>query len=80
AIAVTIAQHKKHKSLQTFIQRAEQKAARHRTIELAKSIIMKTRQISDDEAYRVLCLRARDNHALIETVADEIVKSESIRH
>jgi AmiR/NasT family two-component response regulator len=80
AIAVTIAQHKKHKSLQAFIQRAEQKAARHRTIELAKSIIMKTRQLSDDEAYRVLCLQARDNHALIETVADEIVKSGSIRH
>ncbi|MEI6002059.1 transporter substrate-binding protein [Paraburkholderia bengalensis] len=63
------------KSLQTFIQRAEEKAARQRTIELAKSIIMKTHQLSDDEAYRVLCSHARDNQALIETVAHEVVRA-----
>jgi AmiR/NasT family two-component response regulator len=75
AIALTMAQHKKRKSLQTFIQRAEEKAARQRTIELAKSIIMKTHQLSDDEAYRVLCSHARDNQALIETVAHEVVRA-----
>lgn len=79
AIAVTIAQHKKHKSLQQFIHRAEQKAGKQRTIELAKSIIMKTRQLSGDEAYKVLCSQARNNQALIENVADEIVRTGTMR-
>ncbi|MGF6780264.1 ANTAR domain-containing response regulator [Paraburkholderia sp. GAS334] len=79
AIAVTVAQHKKQKSLEKYIQRAEEKASKQRTIELAKSILMKSQQLSEEDAYRALCLQARDNHALIEAVADEIVRTDSMR-
>jgi AmiR/NasT family two-component response regulator len=80
AIAVTLAQHKTQKSLEKHIKRAEEKAARQRTIALAKSILMKTRQLSDEDAYLLLQTQARVNHSHIETVADEIVRADSIRN
>jgi AmiR/NasT family two-component response regulator len=79
AIAVTLAQHKTQKSLEKSIKRAEEKAARQRTIELAKSILMKTQQLSDEDAYLLLQTQARVNRSRIETVADNIVRADSVR-
>lgn len=80
AIAVTLAQHKTQKTLEKTIKRAEEKAAKQRTIELAKSILMKKQQLSDEDAYLALQTQARMNHLHIETVADEIVRADAVRN
>jgi AmiR/NasT family two-component response regulator len=79
AIAVTLAQHKTQKTLEKTIRRVEEKSAKQRTIELAKSILMKTQQISDKDAYLLLQTQARVNHLHIESVADEIVRAAAVR-
>jgi AmiR/NasT family two-component response regulator len=79
AIAVTLSQHKKQKTLQKYIKRIEEKAAKQRKIELAKAILMKARQLSEEDAYRVLQSQARVSRSHIEVVADEIVRADAMR-
>jgi AmiR/NasT family two-component response regulator len=79
AIAVTLSQHKKQRDLEKHIRRIEEKAQAQRKIELAKSILMKARQLSEEDAYKVMRLQARDNRSHIEVVADEIVREDAAR-
>jgi AmiR/NasT family two-component response regulator len=79
AIALTLSQHRKQKSLEKYIRRIEDKASKQRKIELAKAILMKVRQLSEEDAYRVIRSQARVNRSQIETVADEIVRADAMR-
>lgn len=75
AIAVTMSQSKARRTHERYIERLEQKQAHTRVIQQATQIVMESRGLAEDEAYRLLRSQAMTKRESIETYASHIVKA-----
>jgi AmiR/NasT family two-component response regulator len=75
AIAVALTQCKASRTRKRYIERLEQKQAHLRVIQQAKQIVMRARQVSEEEAYQMLRSQAMLKREQIETIASDIVKA-----
>ncbi len=78
AMALALSQHARHQSRERYIQRLEQKSAQQRIVLQAKQLMMRTRGVSEDEAYALLRSESMVRRAQIEQVAHEIVEAHKL--
>ncbi len=75
AIAVTMNQNNLRRARERYIERLEQKSAHVRVIQQATQIVMESRGVAEDEAYRLLRSQAMLKRESIESIANTIVKA-----
>lgn len=78
AIAVTLNQHRNRLQLERYVRRVEDKLAEQRQIQRAKTILMETRNLSEQEAYDLLRSQAMVKREHIEAVAEAIIKADEV--
>jgi len=78
AVAVALNQAQKGSEREKYICRLEQRLAAQRKISKAKSILMQSRNLSEDEAYQVIRDQAMSHRATTEEIADAVIKANDI--
>ena len=68
-----IARFEQYQALKRELDEIEEKLADRKVIERAKGILMQTRNMSEDEAYRALRKRAMENKSRLADVARQVV-------
>jgi response regulator NasT len=72
-IDVAIARFQEYQALRQELQEANTKLAERKDIDRAKGILMKSRKLSEDEAYRALRKLAMDKNLRIGEVAQQVI-------
>jgi response regulator NasT len=77
-IDVAVARFEELQSLRSELQNAQTELADRKTIERAKGVLMKRRNIDEQEAYRQLRKMAMDENMKLVQVAQEILRAAKI--
>ena len=77
-IAVTLSQHEKRQAHEHYIRRLEQKSAHQRLLHQAKQLVMRTRGVSEDEAYGFLRDQAMSRRITIEDIARNVMEAHKL--
>jgi len=72
-IDVAIARFEQFQALRQELAQNEEKLAERKVVERAKGILMKGRNLSEDEAYRALRQQAMDNNTRLGDVARQVI-------
>jgi len=72
-IDVAIARFEQFQALRLELAQNEEKLAERKVVERAKGILMKGRNLSEDEAYRALRQQAMDNNTRLGDVARQVI-------
>lgn len=72
-IDVAIARFEQFQALRRELRESEDKLAERKVVERAKGILMKGRNLSEDEAYRALRHQAMENNARLGDVARQVI-------
>ncbi len=72
-IDVAIARFEQFQALRQELAQNEEKLAERKVVERAKGILMKGRNLSEDEAYRALRQQAMDNNTRLGEVARQVI-------
>jgi AmiR/NasT family two-component response regulator len=75
-IALHVAEGKRER--ERYVERLERRLAAQRKLNKAKSILMDTRRISEEEAYRVIREQAMTKRVTTEEIADAVIKANEI--
>jgi AmiR/NasT family two-component response regulator len=75
-IALHLAEGKRER--ERYVERLERRLAAQRKLNKAKTILMETRRISEDEAYRVIRDQAMAKRVTTEEIADAVIKANEI--
>jgi AmiR/NasT family two-component response regulator len=78
AIAVTLNQVEKGAERDKYVARLEQRLAAQRKINKAKTILMQSRNMSEEDAYKLIRDRAMSRRATTEEIADAVIKANEI--
>lgn len=78
SIVVAVNQAEKARTQGKYIARLEQRLAALRTLNKAKAILMNTRGLSEDEAYKVIRDQAMSKRVTAEEIADAVIKANEI--
>jgi AmiR/NasT family two-component response regulator len=78
AMVVAINQSRRACEREKMLARAEQRLASHRKIAKAKAILMESRGISEDEAYKLIRSRAMARRVTTEEIADAVIQANEI--
>lgn len=78
AVAVALNQAQKGSDREKYICRLEQRLAAQRKISKAKTILMQSRNLSEDEAYKLIRDQAMSHRATTEEIADAVIKANEI--
>jgi AmiR/NasT family two-component response regulator len=78
AIVVTLNQVEKGVEREKYIGRLEQRLAAQRKINKAKAILMQSRNMSEEDAYKLIRDRAMSRRATTEEIADAVIKANEI--
>lgn len=78
SIVVAVNQAEKARTQEKYIARLEQRLAALRTLNKAKAILMNTRGLSEDEAYKVIRDQAMSKRVTAEEIADAVIKANEI--
>ncbi len=72
-LQVAIARFEEHQSLRRDLTDAQMQLAERKIIERAKGIVMQQKDISEDEAYRLLRKLAMDRNAKLSDIAEQVI-------
>ncbi len=72
-LQVAIARFEEHQTLRHDLAEAQSQLAQRKVIERAKGIVMKQKDIGEDEAYRLLRKLAMDRNAKLTDIAEQVV-------
>lgn len=78
AIVVAVSQSEKARSREKYIARLEQRLAGMRKIAKAKAILMRTRGLSEHDAYKIIRDRAMSKRVTAEEIADAVINANDI--
>jgi AmiR/NasT family two-component response regulator len=71
-------QHKSKRTLEHYVGRLEDKLADQRKIQQAKTILMETRKLSEQDAYDLLRAQAMAKRQPIEVMAQAIIQAHAV--
>jgi AmiR/NasT family two-component response regulator len=78
SIVVAVNQAEKARTRERYILRLEQRIAGMRKITKAKAILMKTRGLSEDDAYKIIRDQAMTKRVTAEEIADAVINANEI--
>jgi len=78
AMAVAMNQAQRAREREKILARAEQRLASQRKIAKAKAILMQSRGISEDDAYKLIRSRAIGRRVTTEDIADAVIQANEI--
>ena len=78
AMVVAVSQSEKARTREKYIARLEQRLAGMRKIAKAKSILMRTRGLSENDAYKIIRDRAMSKRVTAEEIADAVINANDI--
>lgn len=78
AIAVTLSQSRAMRLREKHIERLEKKSADQRVIHKATLVLMETRSVTEEHAYRLLRSQAMTRRESIEAVAGQILRAQAM--
>jgi response regulator NasT len=73
-----MARFEQFQALKRELDETEEKLADRKVIERAKGILMKSRNLSEDDAYRALRKQAMENNAQLAQVARQVIAVASL--
>jgi AmiR/NasT family two-component response regulator len=77
-IALALHLGKRTREREKYVARVEQRLAAQRKIDRAKTILMGTRRISEDQAYKAIREQAMNRRITTEEIAEEVIKANQI--
>jgi len=78
SIVVAVNQAEKARTQEKYIARLEQRLAGLRKINKAKAILMNTRGLSEDDAYKIIRDQAMSKRVTAEEIADAVINANEI--
>jgi AmiR/NasT family two-component response regulator len=78
SIVVAVNQAEKARTREKYIARLEQRIAGLRKINKAKAILMNTRGLSEDDAYKIIRDQAMSKRVTAEEIADAVINANEI--
>lgn len=78
AIVVALSQVERERDRQKYVAKLEQRLAGMRKVAKAKTILMQTRNVSEDDAYKLIREQAMAKRVTTEEIADAIIKANDI--
>lgn len=78
ALVMTLGQHREMEVLRKRITRLEQKISSAKHIDDAKAVLIRTRGVSDSEAYRILRDQAMSKRIAIEDIARAVIRANEL--
>lgn len=70
---VAAARFERYQALRNELEATEEKLAERKAVERAKGILMKSRQLSEDDAYRALRKMAMDRNLRLAEIAEQVI-------
>ncbi len=78
SIVVAVAQTERHRERERYVAKLEMRLAGLRKIAKAKTILMQTRSVTEEEAYKLIREQAMSKRLTTEEIADAIIKANDI--
>ena len=72
-IDAAVARFEQFHALKRELDDIEEKLADRKVIERAKGVLMKSRNLSEEEAYRAMCTQAMESNSRLATVAQQVI-------